>query len=551
MADWDETRDFVTIGSGGGATMSALYLRSIGKDVLILEKTDMVGGSTAMSGGVLWIPNHPLQKAAGVPDSYEAGLAYMEATIGEVGPASSPARRHAFLTSGPKMVEFMISRGIKLLRAEGWSDYYDDRPGGCPRSRSLCGKIFDINELGAWTNLLRPSPVTRMPVYSSEGVKMAVAKKSLIGVLTVMKIGLRMTLAKLRNQQLRAAGMALQGRMLQAVLRDGAEIRLNAPVSDLIEEKGRVVGVLTEKDGKPWRIKARDGVLINAGGFSHNEEMRKKYQPQPSTTAWTNSNPGDTGEMINIAKAYGAATDLMDATIWVAGTLPPGAARPRFANMNLAKPHLIMVDKKGQRFVNECVSYMELGQSMYAHGAVPAYMVFDHQHRSDYNWDMTPPGVTPEAWISSGYMKRADTLEELAAMTGIDPAGLKATVERYNGFCKDGKDLDFHRGEREYDKFWADFTQKPNPTMGTIAKAPFYAVETVPSDVGTFGGIMCDEHARVLREDGSTIPGLYAAGNCTASVMGRCYPGAGASIAAAFVFGYRAAQHATGTLPND
>jgi 3-oxosteroid 1-dehydrogenase len=292
-------------------------------------------------------------------------------------------------------------------------------------------------------------------------------------------------------------------------------------------------------------------VLINAGGFSHNEEMRKQYQPQPSTTAWTNANPGDTGEMINIAKAHGAATDLMDATIWVAGTCPPGSARPRFANMNLAKPHLILVDKQGQRFVNECVSYMELGQTMYAHGAVPAYMVFDHQHRSDYNWDMSPPGITPEAWISSGYMKRADTLEELAAMTGIDPAGLKATVARYNEFCKDGKDRDFQRGDREYDKYWADFTQKPNPTMGTIEKAPFYAVEAVPSDVGTFGGIMCDEHARVLRDDGSFIPGLYATGNCTASVMGRCYPGAGASIAAAFVFGYRAAQHATGTLPND
>jgi len=530
--------------------ISALYLRSIGKDVLILEKTEKVGGSTAMSGGVLWIPNHPLQKAAGVKDSYEAGLAYMQATIGDVGPASSPERRDAFLTTGPRMIEFMLAKGVKLVRCEGWSDYYDERPGGVARSRSLEPEIFDLKELGPWCELLRRSPVSELPIYPMEGVKMALAKKSLQGFLTVMKVGLRISLMKMRKQELRASGMALQSRMLQAVLREGAEIRLNAPVRDLIEEGGRVAGVLTEKDGRPWRVRARDGVLINAGGFSHNEEMRAKYQPQPSTTKWTNSNPGDTGEMINVAMAHGASIDLTDATIWCPASWPPNAAKPRFSNMNLAKPHLIVVDKTGQRYINECVSYMEFGQTMYAHGAVPSYMIFDHQHRSNYNWDMAPPGVTPDEWLKSGYMKRADSLAELAKMTGVDPAGLEATVKRYNGYCRTGHDPDFHRGDREYDKVWADFTQKPNPTMGPIEKAPFYAVELIPSDVGTFGGILCDEHARVLKADGSFIPGLYATGNCTASVMGRCYPGAGASIASSYVFGYRAALHASGTLPN-
>jgi 3-oxosteroid 1-dehydrogenase len=546
---WDETWDLVVVGSGGGAMAAGVAARDLGKSVLLLEKTDKIGGSTAMSGGVLWIPNHPLQAAAGVDDSYEAGLAYMNAAIGDAGPASSPTRKSAFLRAGPPMIELLQRKGVAFERAEGWSDYYDELPGGCPRSRSLISPMFDTRELGDWNDKLRRGPIT-VPVAAMEGALLTLAKRSIKGMLMALRFGLRLAKVRMTGKQLYTAGVAVQGRVLQAALRQGVEFRLNSAVVDLVFEGDRVTGVVAEADGVRMRIKGRDGVLIAAGGFSHNAEMRAKYQPQPSNVAWTNANPGDTGDLIQIAMRHGAATDLLDQTIWVPSSCPPGKPLAVFHVAELAKPHAIVVDKAGKRFADEACSYMEFGQRMYATGAVPAYVIIDSRHRNRYPWNMAAPGVTPKDWLESGYMKKADSLAGLAAKCGIDPAGLEATVARFNGFAQAGKDLDFKRGERVYDTVWADYTSKPSPTLGTLEKAPFYAVELVPGDVGTFGGILTDEHARVVREDGSIIPGLYAAGNSTASVMGRCYPGAGASIAASFVFGFIAARHAAGAQLN-
>lgn len=540
---WDESWDLVVVGSGGGAMAAGLAARELGKSVLLLEKTDKVGGSTAMSGGVLWIPNHPLQAADGVDDSYEAGMAYMHATVGEAGPASSLERKDAFLRAGPAMVDMMMRQGVAFERSEGWADYYDDRAGGCPRSRSLVSPMFDARELGAWNDKLRRGPIT-LPVTAMEGVLLTLAKRSVKGMLMVARLAWRLAIMRLTGKQWLTSGGSLQGRVLKTALEQGVEMRTDTPVVDLVLEGDRVVGVVVETGGVTRRIEGRDGVLIAAGGFSHNADMRAQYQPQPATTAWTNANPGDTGELIRIAMRLGAATDLMDQTIWIPSSMPPGSQKAIFHVPELAKPHIIAVDKQGRRFANESCSYMEFGQRMYAAGAVPGYMIFDSQHRNNYPWGISPPVKTPRNWLDSGYMKKADNIADLAEKCGIDPVGLKATIARFNGFARSGKDEDFQRGNRVYDGVWADFTHKPSPTLGTIEKGPFYAVELVPGDVGTFGGILTDEKARVLREDGSVIQGLYATGNSTASVMGRCYPAAGASIAASYVFGYIAARHA-------
>jgi 3-oxosteroid 1-dehydrogenase len=218
--------------------------------------------------------------------------------------------------------------------------------------------------------------------------------------------------------------------------------------------------------------------------------------------------------------------------------------------LDLAKPHLIMVDQKGQRFTNESGSYMENGQRMYAAGAVPAWVIMESRHRDRYPWAGAMGGQTPEAWFEAGYMKKAETIEGLASACALDPQALRRTVDRFNEFARTGKDLDFRRGDRAYDRVFADPTVKPNPCLGAIEKPPFYAVAVYPGDVGTFGGLLTDEHARVLTAQGVPIPGLYATGNSTASVMGRCYPGAGASIAASFVFGYIAAHDAAGHTLN-
>jgi 3-oxosteroid 1-dehydrogenase len=548
MASWDESADFVVIGSGGGSMCAGLVMRDLGRSAVILEKTDKVGGSTAMSGGVLWVPNHPLQKGAGVDDSYEKGLAYLEAAVGDAGPATSPARKDAFLRHGPAMISYLIDKGLKIRRCEGWSDYYDELPGGCPRSRSLAMELFDARELGEWNARLRRGPYD-IPVRWPESRLAMLAKRTPEGFLGAMRLASRIAWMKLSGKQLVGMGAAIQGRMLQAALREGVDIRLQSPVRELVEEGGRITGVVAEVEGRPRRIQARDGVLINAGGFARNAEMRQRYGPQPSSVDWTNANPGDTGEVIELAMRHGAAADLMDQAVWLVTSVTPRGLRA-FHVLDLAKPHLIMVDQKGQRFTNESGSYMENGQRMYAAGAVPAWVIMESRHRDRYPWAGAMGGQTPEAWFEAGYMKKAETIEGLASACALDPQALRRTVDRFNEFARTGKDLDFRRGDRAYDRVFADPTVKPNPCLGAIEKPPFYAVAVYPGDVGTFGGLLTDEHARVLTAQGVPIPGLYATGNSTASVMGRCYPGAGASIAASFVFGYIAAHDAAGHTLN-
>jgi 3-oxosteroid 1-dehydrogenase len=545
---WDEEADFVIAGSGGGSMAAGIYLKSIGKQPLILEKTDKIGGSTAMSGGVIWIPNHPLQAEAGVEDSLDAGRRYMNATIGnDAGPGSTPARKEAYLQAGPRMVSFLQKMGMKFIRADGWADYYDDLDGGSPRSRSLGAPMLDARDMGPLFDKLRLGPMA-MPLPTDKIRQITLATRTVSGMWEGVKLLMRIRKTKKTGKPILSFGGSLQGRMLMLADQYGVPIRTNTGVVELVEENGRITGVVAEHAGKTIRIRAREGVLINAGGFSRNQAMREKYGPKPATTEWTNANPGDTGEMIEIAEKHGAALDLMDQAWWVPATLPPGGT-PYMHNTDISKPHCIIVGQNGKRIMNESQSYMANGQALYAAG-VPAWAIIDSRHRKRYAWGTQPPGATPPEWESSGFMIKADTIEALAAKIGIAPAALQAEVARFNGFCKTGKDLDFHRGERAYDNWFGDPWSKPNPNLGSIAKPPFMAFKMLPGDVGTSGGIVTDEYARVLRADGSVIPGLYATGNSTASVMGRCYPGAGASIGASFVFAWLAAHHAAGTLEN-
>jgi 3-oxosteroid 1-dehydrogenase len=250
--------------------------------------------------------------------------------------------------------------------------------------------------------------------------------------------------------------------------------------------------------------------------------------------------------LLQAALRHGAAVDLMDEAWWIPSSVLPDGT-PQFAVYERSKPHAIMVDSSGSRYVNEAASYMEVGQAMYARDqatkAIPSWWITDSRNRRRYLWGMTPGGVTPRKWITDGYMKKAGSIEGLARRCGIDPAALEATVSRYNASAADGVDPDFKKGERAYDRYYGDPRVRPNPCVAPVSKPPFYAVALYPGDVGTCGGLLTDEHARVVRGDGEPIPGLYATGNCTASVMGRTYPGAGASIGASFAFGWIAVRH--------
>ena len=543
--EFDEIHDFVVAGSGGGSMAAGLYLKSIGKDPVILEKTDKIGGSTAMSGGVLWIPANPLMIREGIPDSIERGRRYMDATVGmDAGPSASPARKDAYLRSGPKLVEFLESQGMKFVRPDFWADYYDDRDGGSTRSRSLAAPMLDAREMGSLFDKLRLGPMV-MPLPATSTATIGLATRTPRGMWEGLKLLWRMRQVKKRGKPMLSFGGALQGRMLMLADKAGVDIRTETGVVELIEEGNRVTGVIAEHKGKRIRIGARDGVLINAGGFSRNAEMRKQYGPQPSSTEWTNANPGDTGEMIQIAEKHGAELALMDQAWWVPGTAQPQGGPYNMHNTDISKPHCIVVNRHGRRIMNESGSYMENGQRLYQND-VPAFVILDSRHRKRYAWGYYPPGNTPQEWFDKGIVKKANTIEELAHIAGIDPVGLKDEIKKFNGYAKTGKDLDFNRGGRGYDNCFGDPTVKPNPNLGAIDKPPFYVMEMVPGDVGTSGGIMTDEHARVLRADGSVIPGLYATGNSTASVFGRCYPAAGASIGATFIFAWIAARHAAG-----
>jgi 3-oxosteroid 1-dehydrogenase len=292
-------------------------------------------------------------------------------------------------------------------------------------------------------------------------------------------------------------------------------------------------------------------VLISAGGFAQSPEMRRRYSgDQPNEAKWSHSNPGDTGEALQNIIDHGAATDLMNEAWWNPTVLGPNGAK-HMVLPERARPGSIMVDVSGQRFLNEAISYMDAGRRMYARqretgSGVPSWLVFDSRFRSRYMFGPMPPGRTSREWIEGGYLKRADSLTDLAQECGIDAAALGATVERFNQFARSGVDEDFHRGEGAHDRYQGDPGNKPNPNLAPVDKAPFYAIEVWPGDVGTCGGLLCNEHSQVLNVDGEVIPGLYAAGNVTATVMGRTYPGAGASIGSSTVFSFIAANHAAG-----
>jgi 3-oxosteroid 1-dehydrogenase len=566
---WNESYDLVIVGSGGGSMCAALVAKTLGKTTLIIEKQPLVGGSTGFSGGVWWVPDNPVMKRAGVADDPQKARQYLDATVTYQGPGTSPARRAAFLGAGPRMVDFLERQGMKFVYADGWSDYYDDRPGGEPRGRSLLAELFDMRQLGEWEPRLSRYKGFGLPVPSDQFMDLMLVKRTWRGKLRALQLALRVLKGKLTGQRLAGAGAAIQGRMLQLALREKLPIWIDTPVTQLVTEGDpgceRVTGVVATRNGRAVRVQARAGVLMNTGGFSRNAAMRERYQPRPSSAQWTNANPGDTGEVLELALGLGAAVDCMDEAWWVVTSLTPDGKPPRpggyaedgtplpfMHHLDLSLPYSIMVDQLGERFCDEAGAYMEIGQRMYHRQqetgrAVPSWVIMDRRQRAYYPWGNAQPGQVPPEWLDSGYLVKAETLDELVAKTGIDQAGLARTIARFNGFCKTGVDSDFGRGSRAFDRCHGDPTVKPNPNLGAIEQPPFYAVRMYPGDVGTAGGVVTDEHARVLRSDGSVIAGLYATGNCTASVLGRCYPGAGASIGASFTFGFIAAHHAAGS----
>jgi succinate dehydrogenase/fumarate reductase flavoprotein subunit len=535
----------IVVGSGSAALTAALAANESGLDPIVIESTDLIGGSSAMSGGGAWIPNNPVMLRAGTHDSYEDARKYMDLTIGDVGPASSPVRSEVFLREGPKMVEWLESLGFRYHYGKGYADYYPELPGGSVTGRLVEPEPFDLKKLGSWKKKINIS--LPIPVYTLDGVQIALAFRSFKAFLNTAKvIGIRTMGSLIIGKKLAGIGGALIGQLLYLALQRSIPIWTNCPMVGLIHENGTVKGVIVEKEGKRTEIRAK-AVILAAGGFARNNEMRQKYHPHPISTDWTVATTGDLGDAIRAGIDIGAATALMD-DAWWGPCFIDSKGKSSFMIWERSFPYSIIVDSSGKRFMNESASYVDCGHWQYERNkqvpAIPAFLITDAHHHKYYPLGVGLPGVAPKEYFESGMLVMADSLAELAQKWGIDPEGLEETVQRFNQYAVEGKDPDFHRGDSAYDRIYSDPRVKPNPNLAPLTKPPFYAVRVWPGDLGTKGGLLTNEFGQVLSKNGSIIKSLYAAGNTSASVMGHTYPGPGSTIGPAMVFGMIAGRHA-------
>jgi 3-oxosteroid 1-dehydrogenase len=552
--------DVVVVGSGAAGMVAALTAAHQGLSTVVVEKAPHYGGSTARSGGGVWIPNNEILERDGVKDTAEAARTYLHAIIGDVVPED---RIDTFLERGPEMLSFVLKHSpLELCWVPGYADYYPETPGGKPTGRSVEPRPFDAKKLGADMAGLEP-PYGKVPlnvvVMQQDYVRLNQLKRHPRGVLRSLKVGARTVWAKATGKNLVGMGRALIAPLRIGLQRAGVPVVLNTALTDLHVENGAVRGIYVRdttgpESAEPRLIRARRAVILGSGGFEHNEQMRVKYQRAPITTEWTVGAKANTGDGIVAAEKLGAALDVMEDAWW--GPTVPLVGAPWFALSERNSPGSIIVNMSGKRFMNESMPYVEACHHMYGgvHGQgpgpgenIPAWLVFDQQYRDRYIFAGLQPGQRiPSRWLESGVIVSAGTLPELAARAGVPADGLLATVERFNGFARSGVDGDFHRGESAYDRYYGDPTNKPNPNLGEISHPPFYAAKLVPGDLGTKGGIRTDVYGRALRDDNTVIDGLYAAGNVSAPVMGHTYPGPGGTIGPAMTFGYLAALHAAG-----
>jgi 3-oxosteroid 1-dehydrogenase len=542
---WQQETDVLVVGTGGAGMTAALAAHAKGAKVTIIDKAPKVGGTTAVSGGVVWVPNNHHMSEVGVPDSREEALAYTRQLADG---RSDDKLMQVFIDLAPEMIRFVEENTpLKFTALAKYPDYHPEFKGGKPGARSLDPGLFDTKLLGAWKDRLRKSPIFGMAVMTvSEATEWGVFSNPL-------KLPFKL-LGKRLSEGLTSSGGSLTGGLLKGLLDKGIEPQLGVSAKELVVDNGRVVGLRAEQNGRELLIGARRGVILASGGFEWNQALCAQFLSGQLTHP--NSPPGNDGVGLKMVMSLGADLANMSEAWWCPSIVIPGEEydgrqlnRGDFAIRSL--PHSIIVNRRGQRFVNEAHNYNDMMKPFFAFDPVsyersnlPAYLVLDHTFVERYALLTSVPGMPLPEWVT-----RADTLEALAEKIGVDVKGLHATVARFNDFAREGVDKDFRRGESVYDHFYGDPANTPNPNLGAIAKPPFYALEVKPGALGTKGGAKVSPHAEVLRIDGGTIAGLYAAGNVMAGVTGPGYPGAGATIGTGMTFGYIAGAHAAQQRP--
>jgi 3-oxosteroid 1-dehydrogenase len=556
MADkngWDYETDVLVVGSGASGMVAAVFAARNRAKVLVIEKSDLYGGSSATSGGVAWIPATRQALAAGSDDTPEDGFKYIRALTA---PDVPDSLIRAFVDNGPKMLDWMEANSELQYRTTHYCDYHPNLAGGKTAYRSH--DVVPINARVLGDDFLKQRPQhpaaqffgkvnwtvdeTGPLLFRSPGWR-----KILIRILLRYATDIPWRFKSSRDRFL-TLGSALAARLKLSMDKVGAELWLDTKFIELVSEGGRVTGAVVERNGRRMRIGARKGVLLSAGGFERNLEMRSKYLPVAKI--WTGAQPPNTGDAILGAMALGAKTARMDSAWWGISLAIPGEDKTRLMTFERALPGCIVVNQGGRRYFNEAASYHIAGHAMIANGAgaVPSYLVFDSQYRKSYPVGPVLPDF-PDAMLPAAVRNvliKGKTWDEVARKAGLPAAALKQTIENFNTHARVGKDPEFLRGDDPYDCYYGDPKVKPNPTLRALDKPPFYAFPCYPGDIGTNGGLVINENAQVVNEAGAPIPGLYAAGNTTASIMGYSYPAAGATLGPGMTFGYLAARHMVG-----
>lgn len=529
----------MVVGSGGAGMTAALTAAHHGMSAVVVEKAAVYGGSTARSGGALWLPGNEVLGAGSADDGTH--LAYV------AGPEVPLARRQAFLAHGPAMLAFVLSHTpLDFAWVPGYPDYHPEAPGGMARGRSIEPKPLDARLVGADLETLAPPYLAApngMAVTAVDYRWLSLGVRHPRSVLTAARLAAATATDRLLRRRRLTMGQALAAGLRAGLRTADVPVLLGTPLTGLLTDHDRVVGIRC--GDRP--IQARRGVLLASGGFEHNEQMRRQYQQ--IGVEWTVGAAGNTGDGIEAAHGLGAALDMMDEAWW--GPSLPLTRGPYFCLAERNRPGSLMVDGSGRRFVNEAAPYVEAVHAMLGRDGsgphLPTWLITDQSYRDRYVFaGRAPRARLPRRWFDAGVAHRADTLAELAARIGVPAERLRATVDRFNGFADRGHDDDFGRGESAYDRYYGDPRHRPNPCLGPLRKPPYYAFSLVPGDLGTKGGLRTDENARVLRPDGTAVAGLYAAGNASATVMGRGYAGAGATLGPAMTFGYLAALSMAG-----
>ena len=530
--------DVIILGTGAAGMAAALAAHEAGASVALIERWDRVGGTSAISGGVIWVADNPRMRAAGMQDSRADALAYFRSLDhGDL----VDETLEAFVDKGPEALAFLEGLGaLKVSVLPGYPDYYTDRPGAKPEgSRALDHDLFDLNELGDWA----------ARIYAIEEPKPLMLRETPIGGATTMPapevLGERMALRQC------GFGQAMVARLLKACLARGIEPIIGVETKQLVKHGERIAGIAGTRDGAPFALSARRGVIITTGGFEWDAELRQTFLRGPVTAPA--SPPTGTGEGLKLAMQAGAKLGNMTSAWWAPTLVTPdqpwasGEQRAQIILIERTVPHSIMVNRSARRFCNEAANYSALGgvfhqfdPAHYDYRNLPAYLVFDAQFAARYPLGLRQPGQPMPDWV-----RRADTIEALAGQLGLDGATLAETVERFNANADEGHDPDFGRGTSAYDHFYGDRSRSGTAvTLGAIREAPFYAVEISAGLLGTNGGPRTDGQGRILGHDGAAIPGLFGAGNAIACPTGGIYAGAGGTLGPALTFGYLAGRAA-------